>query len=68
MARWPIFRVARFSRTNSRYPRRLLRALKIGQIADGSIAFKLRRPSGVRSARKSHTRSKRDPHSAGYGV
>ena len=41
MALWPIFRVARFSRTN---PSMIVaRALKIGQIADGGILPLMRR-------------------------
>jgi hypothetical protein len=35
MALWPIFRVARFSRTNASMI--VARALKIGQIADGGM-------------------------------
>ena len=35
MAIWPIFRVARFSRTNLSMI--VARALKIGQIADGGM-------------------------------
>ena len=35
MALWPIFRVARFSRTN--LGMLVARALKIGQIADGGM-------------------------------